>query len=177
LAVTAFLMAPEALAASDSKEVKLAPPRAAGEHTLINLGPLAIKMRTTSIVLGAADGAGDGSGGPYGPNVSSFAAARESGIYSVAGSAKAALTLSFDFGEFLANAVGRVPIPMGGAAGHQLQAALSLQAGGKLSLDVGSSFGFSSQRAAPDKPGGHLSFSVNALKPWKRASLRWRYTF
>jgi hypothetical protein len=168
-------MSPEALAASDSKEVKLAPPRAAGEHTLINLGPLAIKMQTTSIVLGAADGAG--AGGPYAPNVSSFAAARESGIYSVAGSAKAALTLSFDFGDFLANAVGRVPLPIGGAAGRQLQAALSLQAGGKLSLDVGSTFGFSSQRAAPDKPGGHLSFSINALKPWKRASLRWRYTF
>ena len=177
LAVTAFLMAPDALAAADSREVKLAPPRAAAEHTLISLGPLAIKMQTSSIVLGAADGAGDGPGEPYGPTVSSFAAARESGIYSVAGSAKAALTLSFDLGDFLANAAGRVPIPMGGSAGRQLQAALSLQAGGKLSLNVGSSFGFSSQRAAPDKPGGHLSFSINALKPWKRASLRWRYTF
>jgi hypothetical protein len=108
--------------------------------------------------------------------VPSFAAARESGIYSVAGSAKAALALSFDLGDFLSNATGHVPLPLGGA-GRQLQAALSLQAGGRLSLDVGSSFGFSSAAAAPDRPGGHLSLSVNALKPWKHASIRWRYTF
>src|SRR5216683_3159566 len=146
------------------------------DHTLINLGPLALKMRTSSIVLGAADGAGDSPGGPYGPNVSSFAAARESGIYSVAGSAKAALTLSFDLGDYLENAAGRLPIPIGGA-GRKFQAAFALEAGGKLSLNVGSSFGFSSSSGAPDKPGGHLSFSTNVLKPWKRTTLRWRYTF
>jgi hypothetical protein len=172
LALTAFLMAPEAQAAGDSKEVKLAPPRAAAEHTLIDLGPLAIKMRTSSIVLGAADSPG----GPDGPNISSFAAARESGTYSVAGSAKAALTLSFDLGDYLSDAAGRLPIPMGGV-GRKLQAALALEAGGRLSLNVGSSFGFSSSSGAPDKPGGRLSFSTNVLKPWKRTTLRWRYTF
>ena len=152
-------MAPDALAAADSREVKLAPPRAAAEHTLISLGPLAIKMQTSSIVLGAADGAGDGPAGPYGPTVSSFAAARESGIYSVAGSAKAALTLSFDLGDFLANAAGRVPIPMGGSAGRQLQAALSLQAGGKLSLNVGSSF----VRVAASSPDYFIVFVMPPL--------------
>jgi len=176
MALAAFLVAPDALAAGDSKEVKLAPPRASAEHTLINLGPLAIKMQTSSIVLGAADGAGDSPGGPYGPNISSFAAARESGVYSVAGSARAALTLSFDLGDYLENAAGRLPIPMGGV-GRKFQAALALEAGGKLSLNVGSSFGFSSSSGAPDKPGGHLSFSMNVLKPWKRTTLRWRYTF
>ena len=176
MALMAFLMAPDALAAGDSKEVRLAPPSASADHTLINLGPLALKMRTSSIVLGAADGAGDSPGGPYGPNVSSFAAARESGIYSVAGSAKAALTLSFDLGDYLENAAGRLPIPIGGA-GRKFQAAFALEAGGKLSLNVGSSFGFSSSSGAPDKPGGHLSFSTNVLKPWKRTTLRWRYTF
>lgn len=177
MALTAFLMAPDAQAAGDSKDVQLAPPRAAAEHTLIHLGPLAIKMHTSSIVLGAADGAGgDNPGGPYGPSVSSFAAARESGVYSVAGSAKAALTLSFDLSDYLSNAAGRVPIPLGGV-GRKLQAGLALEAGGKLSLNVGSSFGFSSSRAAPDKPGGRLSFSTNVLKPWKRTTIRWRYTF
>jgi len=176
LALTAFLAAPEALAAGDSKQVKLAPPRAAAERTLIDLGPLAVKMQTSSIVLGAADGAGDSPGGSYGATVSSFAAARESGIYSVAGSAKAALTLSFDLGDYLSNAAGRLPIPMGGV-GRKFQAALALEAAGRLSLNVGSSFGFSSSSGAPDKPGGRLSFSTNVLKPWKRTTLRWRYTF
>ena len=172
MALTALLAAPAAHAAAENQEIKLAPTRASAEHTLIKLGPLALKMQTNSIVLGAADGAG----GDLGPAIPSFAAARESGIYSVAGSAKAALALSFDLGDFLSNATGHVPLPLGGA-GRQLQAALSLQAGGKLSLDVGSSFGFSSSSAAPDRPGGHLSFSINALKPWKHAQLRWRYTF
>jgi hypothetical protein len=176
MVLSAFLMAPDAHGAATSEDVKLARPSATAEHTLINLGPLAIKMHTSSIVLGAADGAGDSLGAPYGANVSSFAAAREQGVYSVAGSARAALTLSFDLGDYLSDAAGRVPLPLGGV-GRKLQAALSLEAGGKLSLNVGSAFGFSSASAAPDKPGGHLSFSTNALKPWKRASLRWRYTF
>jgi hypothetical protein len=176
MALSAFLLAPDARAAGDNKQITLAPPRANAEHTLINLGPLAIKMQTSSIVLGLAHGAEDSPGGPYAPNISSFAEARQSGLYSVAGTAKAALTLSFDLGDYLSNAAGRLPIPLGGA-GRKLQAALSLEAGGKLSVNVGSSFGFSSSSGAPDKPGGHLSFSINALKPWKHASLRWRYTF
>lgn len=175
LAVTALLAAPGAQAAGDGKYITLAPPSANSEHTVVHVGPLALKVRTSSIVLGAADGAGGVAS--FAPNVSSFAQARETGVYTVAGSAKAALTLSFDVGDFLEHAAGRIPLPLGGV-GRQLQAALSLEAGGKLSLNVGSSFGFSSSsRDLPDQPGGHFSFSVNALKPWKHVGLRWRYTF
>ncbi len=175
LAVTALLAARGAQAAGDGKYITLAPPSANSEHTVVHVGPLALKVRTSSIVLGAADGAGGV--GSFAPNVSSFAQARETGVYTVAGSAKAALTLSFDVGDFLEHAAGRIPLPMGGV-GRQLQAALSLEAGGKLSLNVGSSFGFSSSsRDVPDQPGGHFSLSVNALKPLKHIGLRWRYTF
>ena len=128
-------------------------------------------MQTNSIVLGAADGAGDG----LGPTIPSFAAARKFGIYSVAGSAKAALALSFDLGDFLSNATGHVPLRLGGA-GRQLQAALSLQAGGKLSLDVGSSFGFVLLRRA--RPAGRRPLLQHqCASRVKHAQLRWRYTF
>lgn len=147
---------------------------------MVKLGPLALKIRTSSIVLGIADGPGDGAiFGTSGCSVAfanSFAEARQSGVYSVAGSARVALTLSFDLSDFLSNFTAHIPIPLGG--GRPVQAALSLEAGGRLSFNVGSSFGFSSAKgSAPDQPGGHFSVSANALKPWKRINLRWRYTF
>lgn len=177
--VLAMLLS-EARAAGEVKHIQLAPPSASAEHTLVHVGPLALKIRTSSIVLGIADGPGDGAiFGTTGGSLAfanSFAEARQSGVYSVAGSARAALTLSFDLSEFLTNVTAHIPIPLGG--GRPVQAALSLEPGGRLSLNVGSSFGFSSaKRSAPDQPGGHFSFSANALKPWKRLHLRWRYTF
>jgi hypothetical protein len=170
------LGATEARAAGESKHITLAPPSASADHTLIHVGPLALKIRTSSIVLGIGDGPGDGAifGGG---NAASFAEARQSGVYSVAGSARAALTLSFDVSDFLTDVTGRLPLPLGGGS-RPVQAALALEAGGRLSLDVGSSFGFASAKAAaPDQPGGRFSISANALKPWKRISLRWRYSF
>ncbi|HWG79077.1 MAG TPA: hypothetical protein VN681_04835 [Stellaceae bacterium] len=180
MALAAFLVAPAAQAAGDSKKITLAPPSASAEHTVIHVGPLALKIRTSAIVLGITGGPSDGAifgtTGASLANASSFAEARQSGVYSVAGSARAALTLSFDLSEFLSNVTAHIPIPLGG--GRPVQAALSLEAGGRLSLNVGSSFGFSSAKAsAPDQPGGHFSMSANALKPWKRLHLRWRYTF
>jgi hypothetical protein len=179
MALAAFFLAPAAQAASN-KQITLAPPSARADHTLIHVGPLALKIRTSSIVLGIAGGPGDGA--IFGDDAAalgyanSFAEARQSGVYTVAGSARAALTLSFDLSDFLSNVTAHIPIPLGG--GRPVQAALSLEAGGRLSLNVGSSFGFSSARAsAPDQPGGHFSMSANALKPWKRIHLRWRYTF
>ena len=171
----------EARAAGVTKHIQLAPPSASAEHTVIELGPLALKIRTSSIVLGIAQGPGDGAifgtTGASFANASSFAEARQSGVYSVAGAARAALTLSFDLSDFLTNVSAHIPIPLGGG-GRPVQAALSLEAGGRLSLNVGSSFGFSSaKRSAPDEPGGHFSMSANVLKPWKRLHLRWRYTF
>ena len=174
------LLLSEARAAGETKHIQLAPPSASAEHTVIHVGPLALKIRTSSIVLGIADGPGDGAifgttGGSLG-FANSFAEARQSGVYSVAGSARAALTLSFDLSDFLGDVTAHIPIPLGG--GRPVQAALSLEAGGRLSLNVGSSFGFSSAKgSAPDQPGGHFSMSANALKPWKRIHLRWRYTF
>ena len=177
IALTAFLMTPDARAASKNREIALASPSASAEHTLIHVGPLALKMRTSSIVLGAADGASAGDGAIFAPNTLAFAAARESGVFSVAGSARAALTLNFDVSDFLTDMNGRLPLPMGGV-GRQLQAALALEPGGKLSVDVGSTFGLSSSsKSAPDPVGGHFSFSMNALKPWKRVGVRWRFTF
>jgi len=180
MALAAFLVAPAAQAAGDTKKITLAPPSASAEHTVIHVGPLALKIRTSAIVLGITGGPSDGAifgtTGASLANASSFAEARQSGVYSVAGSARAALTLSFDLSEFLSNVTAHIPIPLGG--GRPVQAALSLEAGGRLSLNVGSSFGFSSAKgSAPDQPGGHFSMSANALKPWKRLHLRWRYTF
>ena len=176
--VLAMLLS-EARAAGETKHIQLAPPSASAEHTLVHVGPLALKIRTNSIVLGIGQGPGDGSiFGTTGAsaNISSFAEARQSGVYSVAGSARAALTLSFDLSDFLTNMSAHIPLPLGGS--RPVQAALSLEAGGRLSLNVGSSFGFSSAKSsAPDQPGGHFSLSANPLKPWKRLSLRWRYTF
>jgi hypothetical protein len=175
------LLLSEARAAGETKHIQLAPPSASAEHTVIHMGPLALKIRTSSIVLGIADGPGDGSifgttGGSF-ADANSFAEARQSGVYSVAGAARAALTLSFDVSEFLSNVTAHIPIPLGGGS-RPVQAALSLEAGGRLSLNVGSSFGFSAAKSsAPDQPGGHFSLSANALKPWKRLHLRWRYTF
>jgi hypothetical protein len=182
-AATALVLAmllSEARAAGETKHIQLAPPSASAEHTVIKVGPLALKVRTSSIVLGIADGPGDGAiFGTSGGSVAfanSFAEARQSGVYSVAGSARAALTLSFDLSDFLSNVTAHIPIPLGG--GRPVQAALSLEAGGRLNLNVDSSFGFSSaKKSAPDQPGGHFSMSANALKPWKRLHLRWRYTF
>ena len=170
----------EARAAGETKHIQLAPPSASAEHTVVHVGPLALKIRTSSIVLGIAQGPGDGAifgtTGTDLANAASFAEARQSGVYSVAGSARAALTLSFDLSELLNNVTAHIPIPLGGS--RPVQAALSLEAGGRLSLNVGSSFGFSSAKAsAPDQPGGHFSMSANGLKPWKRLHLRWRYTF
>ena len=177
--VLAMLLS-EARAAGEIKHIQLAPPSASAEHTVIEVGPLALKIRTGSIVLGIAQGPGDGAiFGTTGGSLAfanSFAEARQAGVYSVAGAARAALTLSFDLSDFLSNVTAHIPIPLGG--GRPVQAALSLEAGGRLSLNIGSSFGFSSaKRSAPDQPGGHLSISANALKPWKRLHLRWRYTF
>lgn len=170
----------EARAAGETRYIQLAPPSASAEHTVIKAGPLALKIRTSSIVLGVAgdpeDGAIFGTSGGSVAFANSFAEARQSGVYSVAGSARAALTLTFDLSDFLNNVTAHIPIPLGG--GRPVQAALSLEAGGRLSLNVGSSFGFSSAKgSAPDEPGGHFSISANALKPWKRLHLRWRYTF
>ena len=150
------------------------------DPVLVHVGPLALKIRTTAIVLGITGGPSDGAifgtTGASFANANSFAEARQSGVYSVAGSARAALTLSFDLSDFLTNVTAHILIPLGG--GRPVQAALSLEAGGRLSLNVGSSFGFSSAKSsAPDQPGGHFSMSANALKPWKRIHLRWRYTF
>lgn len=180
LMLATALGAGAALAAGETKHIQLAPPSASAEHTVIHVGPLALKIRTSAIVLGITGGPGDGAifgtTGASFANANSFAEARQSGVYSVAGSARAALTLSFDLSDFLSNVTGHIPIPLGG--GRPVQAALSLEAGGRLSLNVGSSFGFSSaKRSAPDQPGGHFSMSANALKPWKRLHLRWRYTF
>jgi hypothetical protein len=180
LVLATVLEAGAALAAGETKHIQLAPPSASAEHTVIQVGPLALKIRTSSIVLGITGGPDDGAifgtTGASFANANSFAEARQSGVYSVAGSARAALTLSFDLSEFLTNVTAHIPIPLGG--GRPVQAALSLEAGGRLSLNVGSSFGFSSAKAAaPDQPGGHFSMSANALKPWKRIHLRWRYTF
>ena len=93
-----------------------------------------IGMVVLAIVLGIAQGPGDGSiFGTTGAsaNISSFAEARQSGVYSVAGSARAALTLSFDLSDFLTNMSAHIPIPLGGS--RPVQAALSLEAGGRLS--------------------------------------------
>lgn len=182
MALAALLGTTEARAAGESKHITLAPPSASADHTLIHLGPLALKIRTSSIVLGIGDGPGDGAifGGGNAASfayANSFAEARQSGVYSVAGSARAALTLSFDVSDFLTDVTGRLPLPLGGGS-RPVQAALALEAGGRLSLNVGSSFGFASAKAAaPDQPGGRFSISANALKPWKRISLRWRYSF
>ncbi|HKW53983.1 MAG TPA: hypothetical protein VJO12_09840, partial [Stellaceae bacterium] len=163
MALAASLLAPEAWAAGATKHIQLAPPSASAEHTVVHVGPLALKIRTSSIVLGIAGGPSDGAvfgtTGAAFATANSFAEARQSGVYSVAGSARAALTLSFDLSDFLTNVTGHIPIPLGGS--RPLQAALSLEAGGRLSLNVGSSFGFSSAKAsAPDQPGGHFSFSA-----------------
>ena len=172
-AIMAFLMVPAAAqGAGDSTEMTVAPPHATGEHTLVNLGIVALKIETRSIVLGTADGLAL-------PLASSFAAARSSGAFAVTGNARASLSLTLDLGDALADGEGRIPLPLGGGWARNARAALSLGAGGQLSLDVGSSFVFSGLTSSPgpDRPSGRLTFSTNALKPWKRTTLGWRYTF
>jgi hypothetical protein len=177
LAVATLLAASAAEAAGRDKTITLTPTSASADHTVVKLGPLALKVRTSSIVLGLAPGdGGPGLDQPGAPRAS-FAAARQDGVYTVSGSARAALTLSIDLGDFLSDAAGHIPLPLGGV-GRQLHAALSLEPGGRLGIDIGSSFGLASTRkSAPDEVGGHFSFSVNALKPSKHVELRWRYAF
>lgn len=155
--------------AGQSMEMTVAPPHATAEHILVNLGIVALKIETRSIVLGAADG-------PAMPLASSFAA-RSSGAFAVTGNARATLSLTLDLGDALADGSGRIPLPLGGAWARNARAALSLGAGGKLSLDIGSSFGFSGSSPGPDRPSGRLTFGTNVLNPWKRTTLGWRYTF
>ena len=161
MVVTALLLPPAAQAAEREKIVIIAPMPM--ERTLVDFGGVAIKIQAaTSAVLSAADGAG-GAG---------FAASPPAGAMAVPGTAKARLSLTFDFGDTSTDHAGRLPIPLGPWA-HSAQAALSLSTGGKLSLDVGTSFG----SAGGATRGSRLSLDTNVLNPAKRTVLRWQFVF
>ena len=163
----ALLNAAPAKAADPRKNEPMSLPHRASESTLINLGAIAVSMRTDNIVLGAVEPAP-----PLG-----FAASPRDGTFTVTGSARAMLSLTLNLGALLPDGSAHIPIPMK-TFSEASKASLSLEPGGKLNLAINTFFGIgSSGGGAAAGRSGSFHVNVNPLHPWKHATIGWHFQF